>query len=48
MKIIIVGCGKVGEKLLEKLSHEKEHDITVIDLKADRVNDVVNEYRKRI
>ena len=44
MKIIIVGCGKVGEKLLEKLSHEKEHDITVIDLKADRVNDVVNEY----
>lgn len=44
MKIIIVGCGKVGEKLLEKLSNEKEHDITVIDLKGDVISDVVNEY----
>ncbi len=44
MKIIIVGCGKVGEKLLEKLSNEKEHDITVIDLKSDVINDVVSEY----
>ena len=44
MKIIIVGCGKVGEKLLEKLSNEKEHDITVIDLKGDVIADVVNEY----
>ena len=44
MKIIIVGCGKVGEKLIEKLSNEKEHDITVIDLKGDVISDVVNEY----
>lgn len=30
MKIIIVGCGKVGHSLAERLSHEN-HDITVID-----------------
>lgn len=30
MKIIIVGCGKVGMTLAEELNHE-EHDITIID-----------------
>lgn len=44
MKIIIVGCGKVGEKLLEKLSFEKEHDITIVDVKKEAVADVVSEY----
>ena len=44
MKIIIVGCGKVGEKLLEKLSNEKEHDITIIDLKDEIVSDLTGEY----
>lgn len=44
MKIIIVGCGKVGEKLLEKLSNEKEHDITIVDIKGDAISDVVSEY----
>lgn len=44
MNIIIVGCGKVGEKLAESLSTEKEHDITVIDTKAVLVNDIVNMY----
>lgn len=44
MKIIIVGCGKVGNKLIEQLSHEKEHDITVIDTRADVVENAVNEY----
>jgi len=44
MNIIIVGCGKVGTKLVEQLSHEKEHDITVIDTRADVVENAVNEY----
>lgn len=32
MKIIIVGCGKVGRTIAEQLNDEK-HDITVIDIK---------------
>ncbi len=32
MKIIIVGCGKVGRTIAEKLNDEK-HDLTVIDIK---------------
>ena len=43
MNIIIVGCGKVGFKLVEQLSHE-EHDITVIDSRAEVVQNAVNEY----
>ena len=44
MKIVIVGCGKVGQKIAESLSSENEHDITVIDLRSTVVNDVVNAY----
>lgn len=44
MNIIIVGCGKVGQKLAEKLSQEKEHNITVIDTRYDVVQDLINEY----
>ncbi|MBR4723447.1 MAG: Trk system potassium transporter TrkA [Clostridia bacterium] len=44
MNIIIVGCGKVGQKLAEKLSQEKEHNITVIDLRYNLVQDLINEY----
>lgn len=44
MNIIIVGCGKVGQKLIEQLSHEKEHNITVIDTRAEVVQNAVNEY----
>ena len=43
MNIIIVGCGKVGHKLAEKLSQEKEHNITVIDTKYNVVQDLINE-----
>lgn len=44
MKIIIVGCGKIGQKIAEKLSKEREHDITVIDLRHNIVDEIVNEY----
>ncbi len=44
MKIIIVGCGKVGQKLTEKLSQENEHDITVVDLRRKVVEGLINQY----
>ncbi len=44
MNIIVVGCGKVGRKLISQLSHEKEHNITVIDLRQAIVQKLVNNY----
>lgn len=41
MKIIIVGCGKVGSALTEQLVQEG-HDITVIDTKASAIHHVTN------
>lgn len=43
LKIIIVGCGKVGANLVDKLSKEG-HDITVIDKKAEKIQDITNIY----
>mgnify|MGYP003290561067 CR=1 FL=1 len=43
MKIVIVGCGKVGQKLVEQLSRE-EHDITIIDTNTSIVQNLVNEF----
>lgn len=43
MQIIIVGCGKVGAALAKQLSRE-ENDVTVIDTKSDRVEQMVNEH----
>ena len=39
MKIIIVGCGKIGATLAEQLNREG-HDITVIDRNPQAVNDL--------
>lgn len=39
MKIIIIGCGKVGFALAEELTHE-DHDVTVIDISAQRLQEV--------
>ena len=44
MNIIIVGCGKVGQKLAERLSEENEHNITVMDIRRDVVVDISNQY----
>ena len=41
LKIIIVGCGKVGAALVEQLSLEG-HDITMIDKDADRVQEIAS------
>lgn len=37
LKIIIVGCGKVGQTLVEQLSHEG-HDVTIIDNNPQKVS----------
>ncbi len=42
MNIIIVGCGKVGEKLAERLSAEMENNLTVVDINSKRVQEVAN------
>ena len=39
MKIIIVGCGKVGETLAHELG-EEGNDITVVDLSAEKVKSI--------
>ncbi|MBR1970401.1 MAG: Trk system potassium transporter TrkA [Clostridia bacterium] len=44
MNIIIAGCGKVGQKILELLSQENDINITAIDIKSRVIRDVVNEY----
>lgn len=42
MKIIIIGCGKVGYALAEGLT-EENHDVTIIDSSAQRLQDVTEE-----
>ncbi len=44
MNIVVVGSGKVGEKLVERLCREENHNITVIDIKNQVLRDVVNTY----
>ena len=43
MKIIVVGCGKVGSALTAQLSQEG-HDISVIDVDSRVVTDISNNY----
>lgn len=44
MNIIIAGCGKIGQKLAEKISHEVDNDITVIDINRTAVKETTNAY----
>lgn len=43
LNIIIVGCGKVGSTLVERLSSEG-HDITIIDQDAGRIQELAEYY----
>lgn len=43
LHIIIVGCGKVGTTLIERLSQEG-HDITIIDKSAQKIQEITNLY----
>ena len=42
MKIIIIGCGKVGFALAEELTQE-DHDVTVIDSSYHRLQEVAED-----
>ena len=44
MNIIIVGCGKVGMKLAERLSAEKDHNVTVLDNNHKVVVEAANRF----
>ena len=39
MNIIIIGCGRVGRTLAEKLNDDG-NDVTVIDMSADKVKKI--------
>ena len=43
LKIIIVGAGKVGATLVQKLRNEG-HDITIVDKNADKVNNLSDSF----
>ena len=43
LRIIIVGCGKVGSTLVDQLCKEG-HDITVIDTNIDKIHELTNLY----
>lgn len=43
LKIIIVGCGKVGATIVQQLSREG-HEITIIDKRAERVQELTDMY----
>ena len=43
LKIVIVGCGKIGSTLTEKLYHEG-HDITVVDTNPLRLQSMAEQY----
>ena len=44
MNITVIGCGKVGQKIVEKLSCENEYNITIVDLRHNVVDELVNTY----
>ena len=46
MRLIIVGLGKVGATLVEKLSKE-EHDLVVVDKDSAEIETLVNKYDVR-
>ena len=43
MKIIVVGCGKIGETIIESLINEG-HDVTAIDSDAQILNNICTVY----
>ena len=44
MKIIIVGGGKIGQKLAEVLSAESDNDVTLIDVRQSVITDTVGQF----
>lgn len=46
MKIIIVGCGRVGAELAQSMSHAN-HDVTIVDVKASAFDRLGASFRGR-
>ena len=44
MKVIIVGIGKFGRKVLQYLSEENCHDVVVIDKDSEKIRSIVDRY----
>ncbi len=44
MNIMIVGCGKVGQNLVERLTTDTELNITVVDTDPQVIRDIANHY----
>ena len=44
MKIIVAGCGKVGDTIVEQLSLEDRHEISVIDQNPDALAKVCDTF----
>ena len=44
MKVIVVGVGRVGQKLAGLLSSDEGHEVTVVDTRANRIRDLADEY----
>ncbi len=43
LNIVIVGCGKIGSILTEKL-YKEGHDVTVVDTKSERLQSMAEQY----
>lgn len=43
MKIVVVGCGKIGEAIIRALAAEG-HDLTVVDDKSSVISEIVNKH----
>lgn len=43
MKIVIVGCGKIGRSILQSLSYEN-HEITAVDNDSDVIQSITDTY----
>ncbi len=44
MNIIIAGCGKVGQTIAKSLAAENKHNITVVDIRRDKLESIASEY----
>ena len=44
MNILIVGCGKVGQRLAEQLCRDEDNDITIVDVRRNMVINTTNRF----
>lgn len=44
MKIILIGCGTIGRTILDELSREEGHTITIIDEDKEKIESLIEKY----